>query len=491
LYGRGPERAKLRARIDRLGLYERVRLMGAVSPIETEWAKGAVAAVSSDMESFGMTIVEAMHCGVPVVATDCPHGPGEIIEHDANGILVPLGSGVDGYAAALDRIMTDHGLRSRLGKAARVRAAAFAPAAVALRYEELFRELRGRRGGRPARGSLWSRLRAALPSVGAGVRQPSGTAGAAPEPVVRPLASARARTDGTVGVRLDAASLPPGPLDFLARLRNDPKKRNIRVPVPAADPAAGADGIRVTLDPAAQEAAEGRWDCYVVPRGATAKRARLISVLAEQSRAVGRPPAVVDGQVTAWLPYTTTDGFLALRVWRRPAHAEVTGIVIDDDRATVTARLLGEASGADGAGLPDTASVVAVSRQGEAYDLTLPVTRLPGQDAWFSFTVPYSRAMELRSAEHDLWDLRLDLDPGSTGAPVPLGRIGGDIVDRKKTDVVPAVHLPHPERGDTRAKPFFTVTNDLALSFRDLAPEHDVTPGTAERDVTPEEEAAG
>ncbi|MEK8172113.1 glycosyltransferase [Streptomyces sp. M19] len=65
--------------------------MGPHSPIETEWAKGAIAAVTSREESFGMTIVEAMHCGLPVVATDCPHGPGEIITHGEDGLLVPVG----------------------------------------------------------------------------------------------------------------------------------------------------------------------------------------------------------------------------------------------------------------------------------------------------------------------------------------------------------------------------------------------------------------
>ena len=36
-----------------------------------------------------MTIVEAMHCGVPVVATDCPHGPGEIITRGGTGCWSP------------------------------------------------------------------------------------------------------------------------------------------------------------------------------------------------------------------------------------------------------------------------------------------------------------------------------------------------------------------------------------------------------------------
>ncbi|MET7842646.1 glycosyltransferase family 4 protein [Streptomyces sp. NPDC005356] len=127
LYGRGPQKQALRDQIDRLGLYDRIRLMGAVAPIETEWAKGAIAAVSSDMESFGMTIVEAMHCGVPVLATDCPHGPAEIIDHNVNGLLVPLDAGTEGYAPALSTLMSDQELRDRLGTTARHTAAAYAP----------------------------------------------------------------------------------------------------------------------------------------------------------------------------------------------------------------------------------------------------------------------------------------------------------------------------------------------------------------------------
>ena len=92
IYGGGDASAtKLRALIDELGLYNHVFLMGPANPIEPEWAKGSIAAVTSSLESFGMTIVEAMRCGLPVVATDCPHGPGEIIDNGVDGRLVPVG----------------------------------------------------------------------------------------------------------------------------------------------------------------------------------------------------------------------------------------------------------------------------------------------------------------------------------------------------------------------------------------------------------------
>ncbi|OEV09618.1 glycosyl transferase, partial [Streptomyces nanshensis] len=91
IYGSGREREKLRLLIDELGLYNHVFLMGPAHPIEAEWAKGAIGAVTSSLESFGMTIVEAMRCGLPVVATDCPHGPGEIIRDGVDGLLAPVG----------------------------------------------------------------------------------------------------------------------------------------------------------------------------------------------------------------------------------------------------------------------------------------------------------------------------------------------------------------------------------------------------------------
>ena len=155
IYGSGREHDKLRSLIDELGLYNHVFLMGPAHPIEAEWAKGAIGAVTSSLESFGMTIVEAMRCGLPVVATDCPHGPGEIIRHGTDGLLVPTGD-VTAVSGALLRLMNDDALRHRMGRDALASSARFDPAHVAARYEVLLTQLVNRRGGtlHRARGAL-------------------------------------------------------------------------------------------------------------------------------------------------------------------------------------------------------------------------------------------------------------------------------------------------------------------------------------------------
>ncbi|MFC8895047.1 glycosyltransferase family 4 protein [Streptomyces cinereoruber] len=161
IYGSGDAVQNLRAPLARLieerGLKERAFLMGSVTPLEPEWVKGSIAAVTSQRESFGMTIVEAMRCGLPVVSTDCPNGPREIIEDGVDGRLVPVDD-VAAVAGALRELIEDDELRAKTARAALAASERFDPARIAARHEALWTDLLDRGAGRrthsPARTAL-------------------------------------------------------------------------------------------------------------------------------------------------------------------------------------------------------------------------------------------------------------------------------------------------------------------------------------------------
>ncbi|MFD9037826.1 glycosyltransferase family 4 protein [Streptomyces bottropensis] len=156
IYGGGKQKDKLRSLVDKLDLYNHVYLMGPATPIEPEWAKGSIAAVTSSLESFGMTIVEAMRCGLPVVSTNCPHGPGEIIEDGVDGRLVEVGS-VPAIADGLLELINDDDKRRQMAHAALQDSERFDPSRIAERYETLFGDLLARGGASP-----WGRVRGSL-----------------------------------------------------------------------------------------------------------------------------------------------------------------------------------------------------------------------------------------------------------------------------------------------------------------------------------------
>jgi len=104
LLGEGPERAGLEALARALGVADAVRLAG-YAPNPAAWmARASVLALSSAWEGFSNVLVEALACGCPVVSTDCPSGPSEILEGGAIGPLVPVGDDT-AFAAALDRVL--------------------------------------------------------------------------------------------------------------------------------------------------------------------------------------------------------------------------------------------------------------------------------------------------------------------------------------------------------------------------------------------------
>lgn len=89
--GEGDERCKLTLLIRELGISPFVQLPGDVRPAFPYMAKARVFVLSSAWEGLSVALLEAMACGTPVVSTDCPYGPGEILEGGKWGRLVPPG----------------------------------------------------------------------------------------------------------------------------------------------------------------------------------------------------------------------------------------------------------------------------------------------------------------------------------------------------------------------------------------------------------------
>jgi glycosyltransferase involved in cell wall biosynthesis len=104
ILGEGPERASLQGQLERLGLAEDVLLPGFVDNPFQYMRRAAVFVLSSRCEGFGNVLVEAMACATPVISTDCPNGPREILEDGRHGVLVTTGDAAMMATAILRQI---------------------------------------------------------------------------------------------------------------------------------------------------------------------------------------------------------------------------------------------------------------------------------------------------------------------------------------------------------------------------------------------------
>ena len=91
ILGEGPLRADLEALTRTLGIAADLDMPGVVQNPHTYMARAAVFALSSTWEGLPTVLIEALACGCPVVSTDCPSGPTEILDGEQYGRLVPVG----------------------------------------------------------------------------------------------------------------------------------------------------------------------------------------------------------------------------------------------------------------------------------------------------------------------------------------------------------------------------------------------------------------
>ena len=115
----------------------RCHLYGPTTDIQQEYVNSSLFAFSSRFEGFGMVLVEAMACGLPVVSFDCPCGPKDIVRDSEDGILVENGN-IKLFASSLSKLMSDEALRQSMSKAALKNVQRFSMEQIAEQWRNIF-----------------------------------------------------------------------------------------------------------------------------------------------------------------------------------------------------------------------------------------------------------------------------------------------------------------------------------------------------------------
>jgi N-acetyl-alpha-D-glucosaminyl L-malate synthase BshA len=141
MVGDGPDRGLAEEEARKLGVLDDVRFLGRIDAVAPLLAIADVYLLTTDRESFGLSALEAMASGVPVVAAGVG-GITEVVEDGVSGALLPVGD-TSAMAAASLRLIQDPVLWKKQGAAAVARARAmFAKDDIVSRYEAVYKSLR-------------------------------------------------------------------------------------------------------------------------------------------------------------------------------------------------------------------------------------------------------------------------------------------------------------------------------------------------------------
>jgi glycosyltransferase involved in cell wall biosynthesis len=92
IFGEGDQRSELQSLINSKNLQHEVLLYGFAKNPYKFLRKANLFVLSSNFEGFGNVLVEAMACGTPVISTNCPSGPNEILEKGKYGTITEVGN---------------------------------------------------------------------------------------------------------------------------------------------------------------------------------------------------------------------------------------------------------------------------------------------------------------------------------------------------------------------------------------------------------------
>lgn len=140
IYGDGEERDELEARIIEKGLVGKLVLKGTVADLYNRYPEYAAIIMTSRYEGFPMVLIEAAAKGLPMVSFDISTGPKEIIDDNANGVLIPNGD-ADAMLSKLESLIADAEMRERFSIAAKLKAYSFRVSNIEKQWRALFKDL--------------------------------------------------------------------------------------------------------------------------------------------------------------------------------------------------------------------------------------------------------------------------------------------------------------------------------------------------------------
>ena len=106
----------------------------------TAYSSGSIFIMTSRFEGFPLVLIEAMQCGLPCIAFDCPQGPREIIEDGKNGFLIPYNDDAL-FIEKLSFLMEHPEERRRMGEYAKISIKRFDKQTIMNQWKELLTEL--------------------------------------------------------------------------------------------------------------------------------------------------------------------------------------------------------------------------------------------------------------------------------------------------------------------------------------------------------------
>lgn len=140
IYGDGPDREKLQNQINAFGLTKTIELKGNTKHIKEVLLNASCFVLSSRWEGMPLVMIEAMTCGLPIIAYDCPSGPRDLIADGENGYLIPYGDET-AFASKVMELIENENLRVRLGAEAKAKSELYAIDRIMSIWQDLFESL--------------------------------------------------------------------------------------------------------------------------------------------------------------------------------------------------------------------------------------------------------------------------------------------------------------------------------------------------------------